>query len=120
MRRMVAAGAGVALLAAAAIGVGGCKTTRDGGAPVVQVTMTGDDLFQAGGRTAKLADLPALLKKSGAGPRSEIIVVVTETAPKGAMSAIGGKLASAGYRKVMFRKPRHAESFAGPKGGNRN
>lgn len=119
MKRNVAAGMAMAWLAAAALAVCGCNTTRDGGVAAVQVTMAGDDLFEVGRRSAKLAELPALLKKNGAGPATEVIVVVSETTPGGAISAIGGKLSSAGYRKVVFRKPRHAESFAGPDAGRR-
>lgn len=99
---------------ALASGVCGCGTTRDGGAAVVQVALTGSDQFEGGGRTAKLADLPALLKKNGAGSATEVIVVVSDQTPTGAIAAITGKLSSAGYRKVIFRRPRRAESSVGP------
>jgi hypothetical protein len=106
-------GMGAACLLGLVVGICGCKTTQDRGAAVVEVTLTGSDQFEGGGRTAKLADLPALLKKNGAGSATQVIVVVPDQTPAGAIAAISGKLTSSGYRKIIFRKPRHAASSVG-------
>jgi hypothetical protein len=75
--------------------------------------MVGDDQFQAGNRTARLAGLPGLLQGMGANRTTEVVIVVTPRCSPPAMAAIGGKLGAAGFRKVMFQKPRGATSYVG-------
>lgn len=67
-------------------------------------------------QSVPLAKLPEALRAQGATAQTEIAVGVPADAPQGVVAAIGGKLASAGFRKIVFTRPRQATAYVdGPK-----
>lgn len=81
------------------------------------ITLLDNGMFQVGDATVKLGQLTDKLKSLRIPANAPIRIALTGDAPETTLRAIGGKLASNGYRRFMFVKPRHAESFTDSKTG---
>ena len=59
-------------------------------------------------RVLRIDDLPRALKSAGAGKGSIIRVNIPDNIPTQTLRALTSRLASAGYSRVVFSKPRRA------------
>lgn len=72
-----------------------------------------DGRILIGSKEVPLNKLPERLRRMGAKPTTEIQITVSDDVSPAVLSALTGKLRSAGYAKVIFVKPRKAESSRG-------
>jgi hypothetical protein len=100
----------IALLAGLAACASSCRTPT-GSASAVDVEFIAGDLFRLGGRDVRLTDLPSALRRRGYGPNTSVRVSVKSGFSQNALSAVGGKLAASGFRKVLFVRPRRSAAF---------
>ncbi len=91
----------------------GCATAQmlSGGESHVRVTETGK--IYVGEKEVKLSALAAELKKEKIKPQTQVTVEIPHNTPANALSAIGKELASNGYRRFIFTKPRKAVADKG-------
>lgn len=57
--------------------------------------------------------LAAQLKKDGIGPKTQITIEIPPNTPPQALTVITRELASSGYRRILFSKPRKATAVKG-------
>jgi biopolymer transport protein ExbD len=79
----------------------------------VDVTLTPEKKFVVGKETVTLAKLPDALKKAGADKTTQIVVAIEAGTTQETLKAIAGKLRAAGYARMLFTKPRHADAHVG-------
>jgi hypothetical protein len=96
----------VVIWAVAAVVVSGCATPQS-----VSVTVLSADRIEVGRRTVTLNELPGTLQSMRATSSTEIVVYTPDTKSRVVVGAISSKLASSGYRKIMFRGQKRAEAF---------
>jgi len=77
-----------------------------GGESHVRLTEKGK--LYMGENEVKLSALAAELKKDKIKPETQVTVEIPHNTPANALSAIGKELASNGYRRFIFTKPRKA------------
>jgi len=53
------------------------------------------------------------LKKDGIDPTTQVTIEIPTNAPPQALTAISRELASSGYRRILFSKPRKATAEKG-------
>ncbi len=90
--------------------VAGCGIPKGKAPPRLDIRYISGNQVIVGDRSVPLAELPAALKAEGATSRTEIAVSVPADASQTAMAAIGSKLATAGFRRIVFMRPRHASA----------
>lgn len=76
------------------------------GSERLRVTLSADGVITLRGRPVPLERLPAKLKSAGAGPQTSIDIAVAASTPQIRMAEITRVLASAGYSRIMFVRPR--------------
>lgn len=84
--------------------------TTDPVSSSIEATLTADKKFLVQGEETTLAKLPARLKSAGATRATTVRIAVEKNTPEVTMKAIMGKLRSEGYTRIVFTRPRHAES----------
>lgn len=89
-----------------AIAVSGCATPQS-----VSVTVLSADRIQVGRKTVTLNELPGTLQSMRATSSTEIVVDASDMKSRVVVGAISSKLASSGYRKIMFRGQQRTEAF---------
>lgn len=99
------------LILAITLGASGCATTpspatRDSGG--VELTLTSSGNILTGGKETDLDHLSRQLHRIGATLDTPITINIPTDTPLTSVSAITGRLASAGYRKILFKRPKHA------------
>jgi hypothetical protein len=95
-------------------GLAGCGTPGgDGSLDSVQVRVSPGGAVSVNGKTVALVHLTDRLASLGATPRTRITVMIPRDESASAIESIAGRLASAGYRKVVFTRPRRADAFRG-------
>jgi len=99
---------GLACVSLAAAGCGTAAGRIPGNA--VEVRMQGRGLLAVAGETLPPSRLPRKLKAMGAGRDTTIRILVGEQTPRSSMAAIARELASAGFPKILFTRPRRASS----------
>ncbi len=87
---------------------GGCASAQINRSPSAMVHLREDGRFAVGDRTVPLQELAAQLKKNGVKSSVQITVEIPEDTSAAALSLIGRQLASNGYRRFIFNKPRKA------------
>ncbi len=93
---------------------GGCASTqlsRAASSNTVELRENGRFLVEK--ETVPLQELAAQLKKIGVKPSQQIIVEIPENTSPAMLSVIGQQLASNGYRRFIFSKPRKAVAKKG-------
>lgn len=86
-----------------------CMTgSRQGRAAGVQVTSSG--IIRLEGRAVPVNEIGAALRKSGYGSGSRVNVEVPDNISPAIMKSITASLSRAGFRRVLFIKPRQAHS----------
>ena len=93
----------------------GCSLTGErlsGG--VAHLTVAAPDgRILIGSKVVALNELPERLRRMGAKPATEVQITVPDDVSPAMLSALTGKLRAAGYTKVLFVKPRKAQSTLG-------
>jgi biopolymer transport protein ExbD len=90
----------------------GClsATAPDGAAQALRLTLTASGALLLGETPIPDGQLAAILKKQGATPATAISVEIPAGMPRPRIAALTSQLAAAGYQKVVFKGPRHAET----------
>jgi biopolymer transport protein ExbD len=89
------------------LGMSGCGTTRDQSDKlVIHITLSSSGTLEIDGKKTSTAELARKVKSMGATPRSRIEIAVPSDTSASAMADIARALATGGYRRVIFIKPR--------------
>lgn len=99
----------VLLLALATAGCGMTGNNLSNNTIHVSVSQGGD--ITVNGKTTELSQLAGKLKSLGATADTCIKVSVPKETPTSTMSEITRNLASAGFRKIIFTRPKQVDSF---------
>ncbi len=102
----------VGLLILVFASTGGCVSTTPDRADGIHLTLTSVGTLMLDGKVVERSALPGALKSCGASPSTPIIVAIPANTSMKVVSALTSQLASAGYTRVAFTRPRHAD--AGP------
>ncbi len=86
----------------------GCASAQVSNAGAPHVRLTEDGRVYVGDHETGLRELAGRLKKNGVNPQIRITVGIPANTSPEALSAIGRELASNGYRRFIFSKPRKA------------
>ena len=112
MRRMgAAAGSLLAVLL-----LSGCATQREpagGDYDTIRLSMLSSGSIMLDGIPVLPQQLGRKLKRMGATPSTCIKIAVPDNAPKAALSELTVQLATAGFRRILFVRPRHADASLG-------
>jgi len=105
----------IATVLAALIFAGtGCVAFDRGSAQSVELAVSAGGTCTLHNRVLRFEDVPRALKTAGASGQTLINVKVPDDIPTETLRALSSRLMSAGYRRVVFSKPKHAA--AGVKG----
>jgi hypothetical protein len=89
----------------------GCASFSAGsGREAVRVVLLPGGAFRLEGRTVRLRDLPQGLRSLGANSGTSIIVSVPPQTPATTISRVTSELASFGFPRIVFMKPRRAKA----------
>lgn len=75
---------------------------------LVNVVLESPQSATVEGRPVRLDELSALLRNMGATPQTQIKISVPQEASTAALKQVSARLASGGFRRVVFAKPRRA------------
>ena len=104
-------------LAVLLLAVAGCVSSTvesTGGGHSLTLTLNSDGTLTVGGRTVSQDRLVSAVKAAGATRNTSILVSIPANTPPSAIAPIDSKLRTAGYTRILYRGPKHAE--AGPAG----
>jgi biopolymer transport protein ExbD len=103
----------VLMVILASAGAIGCDPTSEpAGDRAIQVTVLPEGSLLVEGRKMTVRELPDRLKSMRIPSKTPIKVEVEENTPMATISEITRSLASAGYGKIVFTRPKRADSFA--------
>ncbi len=87
----------------------GCATLiRAEPLPEIQIEAKGDgSQFDVMGKQVSRPRLGPALRAAGAGPQTEISILVPSNAPASLIRQVATDLQRAGFRKILFARPRH-------------
>jgi len=102
----------VALLAAVTLIGAACFAPGAGSLRSVELALASGDACTLNGRIVSFRDLPRALKAAGAGRRTVINVKIPSDVPAEALRSLTSRLASAGYSRVVFARPRRTAARA--------
>jgi len=91
----------------------GCVSTPGREVGECHLSLTSVGTVVMNGAVIRRGDLSRALKASGARHATPIVVSTEDTTPMSAISALTSQLATAGYRCVVFKRPRHVETQIG-------
>jgi biopolymer transport protein ExbD len=84
------------------------SSTTKGDSLHLSVLPTGT--WMLNGKTVPRDQLLSALRKAGATPETTLYVGIPKTLPLPEVSSFTKLLASGGYRRVFYKRPKHAES----------
>ncbi len=96
------------------ISLAGCVSSDVQRTGECHLTLTSTGTVVMNGAVIRRADLSHALRAAGAQPATPIVVSTDDATPMSAISALTSQLATAGYRCVLFKRPRHVETQVGP------
>ena len=108
-RTLSAAASACAVVLLAASLAGGCAAPHAGQSGPVQVSLVSSREVVVAGSRVPLSRLPRKLKAMGARSATPIQVAIPENTPMQVVSNVTTSLARAGFRRVLFRRPRQTE-----------
>lgn len=113
-------GLGAALLIAAAGGLtsAGCASTGSARTGTVDVALVSAGEVIVDGERLPVDRLPRKLKRMGARSATPIRIEIPEQMPMRVVSSVTTSLARAGFRRVLFRRPRQTEITTEARGRN--
>lgn len=89
-----------------AFSVMGCASAQVLHSTEPHVRVSNEGLIYVGEKEIELSKLAERLKKDDIPPQTQITVEIPSNTPPATLSAIGRELASNGYRRFIFNKPR--------------
>jgi biopolymer transport protein ExbD len=98
------------LMLALAISMTGCATTpavSDHSSDSIALTLTASGTILLNGRETPPDRLAKRLRSAGATLDTPISIDIAADTPLASVSEITRRLASAGYRKILFKRPKH-------------
>jgi biopolymer transport protein ExbD len=99
------------LMLALAISVAGCATPpSSAGKPTdeaIVLTLTQEGTLLLNGKATALEHLAKRLRAAGATAETSLTINIPAETPLSSLSTITSRLASAGYRKILFKRPKH-------------
>ena len=98
------------MVVAIAATVVGCATSAANRPKTVTIEVAPDGAVMLDGQKVLLNQLPRKLKRKGATRETGIVVNIPEQAHYTTLKSVTETLATAGYARVMFAKPRHASA----------
>ncbi|MFC1498645.1 hypothetical protein ACFLS1_09295 [Verrucomicrobiota bacterium] len=78
------------------------------------VAVTSDGKISAGGRIVEIDQLPRRLKSMGIKVNDSVTILIREDTSPSTLTEISRVLASAGYGRIMFSKPKRTIAVAKP------
>lgn len=102
------------LLLSATLAVGsaclcGCVSTPATGSGPVHLAMAANGMVVLDGKSIARRNLPHALKSQGISPDTPIVIAIPDSMPMTEVTALTRQLASAGFQRVAFTRPRHAD-----------
>ncbi len=92
----------------------GCSTTPGGlSGSKIQVSVSSFGRITVDGRSVELSRLAGRLRSMGAGPGTRILISVPKDIYNSTIMDISRTLSAAGYRKVLFVKPKQVKTSKG-------
>lgn len=101
------------ILLALMVSFSGCASAQVLSPADAHVRLSGNGRLYVGKVETPVKKLAAQLKKNGIGPRMQITVEIPPNTPPQALTVISRELASSGYRRILFCKPRKATAEKG-------
>lgn len=95
---------------------GGCVSTAASDDAELRLTLTSGGQVLLNGSAVQPGALPGALKAQGIALDTAIRVAIPASAPMDRVKDLSRRLASAGYRRVVFARPQHADVVADPPG----
>jgi biopolymer transport protein ExbD len=94
-------------LLAATLTMTGCMTTSSGNPDVtsIQIHLRSDGKFTIDDKTVSLDKLEKTIRKTGATPATTLYINIPATYPMSNLTSLTQRLASAGYRRVFYKRP---------------
>jgi len=91
----------------------GCASAQVLQGASAHVRLAENGQLHVGNTDTTLSKLAAQLKKDGIGPRTQITIEIPPNTPPQTLTAISRELASNGYRRIIFSKPRKTVAEVG-------
>lgn len=101
------------ILLALMVAFSGCASAQVLKPADAHVRLSGNGKLYVGKVETPVKKLATQLKKDGIGPRTQIIIEIPPNTPPQALTVISRELASSGYRRILFSKPRKATAEKG-------
>ena len=101
----------IALVFIIACSGSGCATVMSSsgeGLDTIKLTLTAAGTLLLDGKAVPPERLPARLKSQGATPDTAISIDIPADTPPVQLTSLTSRLATAGFRKIVFKRPRHA------------
>ena len=95
----------------------GCTTTPSSATREpegIELTLTQSGSILADGQATDLDHLTQQLRRAGATLATPITIKIPADTPLTIVSAISSRLASAGYRRILFKRPQRADASTEP------
>ena len=105
-----------ALMVLLAVGATGCRSApSEQKAAQMRLSLDPKGGIVIRNRTVQLQDLPAELRRAGAGPGTTIVISIPQETPKETATNIIKTLWAAGFNRVLLTKPRQVSAYAADK-----
>ncbi len=95
------------------VSLGGCASAQVLNPADAHVRLSTNGRLYIGQVETPVKQLAAQLKKEGIGPKTQITIEIPPNTPPQALTVISRELASSGYRRILFSKPRKATAEKG-------
>ncbi|MBM4144123.1 MAG: hypothetical protein FJ225_11115 [Lentisphaerae bacterium] len=86
----------------------GCQSSRDArpGDAGIEIRMVSPEVFVVDGRRVSRARVVRALKSAGAGPETPVEIAIPASLPPSQLTGLVRDLSAAGFRRVVFARPR--------------
>lgn len=101
----------IALIVAAGFALQGCMSAFGPAPEEMTLNLLSEGTITVKGFPVALTELPRKLKALGAAEGTEIIIMLPEQYSPKTCSDITSTLASAGFKRILFSKPRHSVAY---------
>jgi len=98
----------VSILLGATIALSGCASAQVLRPVSAHVRLADNGRLYVGKTETPIRKLADQLKKEGISPKTQVTIEIPPNTPPQALTAISRALASNGYRRILFSKPRKA------------
>lgn len=88
----------------------GCATANKGGVESVDIAVSSTGFCTLNGRVVRFEELPRKVQDAGAGRRTVIRIAIPESTSAETIRMLSSRLASAGYSRLIFSKPKRADA----------